>query len=289
VQYDGRVQRVGCLVLVAVTRIAAANPQADELQARGEALARDGKFGQAIDAFKAADRVELRAERACMIALAYTRLERWAQAEIWLDTCRGRATGGPLPDWVPELETQIHDRLVEAGVAAVAIEVEPHDAHAVLSLSSLPPDETFEARTVHLARGHHVIVVSAPGYARAERAIDITDNTDRHVLIQLSPPKPVIVTPRARNTPVLVGIGLLGGGAIAYGIMGAEWLRLNNQSGFGGTTETIYDATRIGSIALFAAGAACVGYGLLHRDAESPRVSAAPLPGGGFVAIEWQR
>src|SRR5690242_5920614 len=44
-----------------------------ELQAKGEQLAKDGRFSEAIDAFKAADRIERRASHACLIALAYTR------------------------------------------------------------------------------------------------------------------------------------------------------------------------------------------------------------------------
>ena len=46
-----------------------------DLQARGEDQARQGHYTEAIDSFKAADRLEPSAAHACLIALAYVRRE----------------------------------------------------------------------------------------------------------------------------------------------------------------------------------------------------------------------
>src|SRR5688572_8864518 len=92
--------------LLAASGLAAADDR-EELQAKGEQLAKDGRFVEAIDAFKAADLIQPRASHACLIALAYTRRELWPQAELFLSVCHHRAKGGdPLPEWVPLAEQQ---------------------------------------------------------------------------------------------------------------------------------------------------------------------------------------
>src|SRR5688572_3278724 len=83
-----------------------------QLRARGEELAKEGRFSEAIDAFKAADRISPRADHACLIALAYTRRELWPQAEIFISKCHQRVSpDNPAPDWLPKAEQEISHRL----------------------------------------------------------------------------------------------------------------------------------------------------------------------------------
>src|SRR4051812_16006045 len=99
---DRVVRALAFVVALVVGAAAVAAETPAELSARGEQLAKEGRFSEAITAFKAADAVEPRAKHACLIALAYTRRELWPQAEIFLDLCRTRATAtDPVPDWVP--------------------------------------------------------------------------------------------------------------------------------------------------------------------------------------------
>src|SRR5688572_10205627 len=115
--------------------------------ARGEELAKQGRLTEAIDSFKAADKIEKRAKHACLIALAYIRRELWPQAEIFLTMCHERAKGtsDPVPDWVPLAEQTLKERLAKAKVAAVKIRIAPDSlsSQALIAVSSFEPDELF--------------------------------------------------------------------------------------------------------------------------------------------------
>jgi hypothetical protein len=147
----------------------------------GETLARQGRYSEAIDAFKAADRAHPDASHACLIALAYTRRELWPQAEIFLDRCRAARD---VPDWVPTAEEQLRERLGTVNVAAVEIVVEP-DVHADLTVSSFAPDESFAPRTIHLPIGQHVVTARAPGYDQLQQTISVADKTPQRVVLHL--------------------------------------------------------------------------------------------------------
>jgi hypothetical protein len=137
------VRDLAVMVGLVVPAIAAAQP-ADPvaLRAQGEELARSGRYSEAIDRFKQADRIKPNAANACLIALAYTRRELWPQAEVWLDTCRGRATpADPQPDWAPTEAKQIRERLAVANVAPVEVVVTPPNAE--VTVSSFALDESF--------------------------------------------------------------------------------------------------------------------------------------------------
>jgi hypothetical protein len=176
------------------------------LQAKGEQLAKDGKYTDAIEAFKAADRIEKRAAHACLISLAYTRRELWPQAELFLSFCHQRAKpGDPLPDWVSLADQQIRDRLIAAGLVEVSIEAKPPTAH--VTVSSFAPDEVFEPRTIHLPIGTHVVFAKAPGYVDGQVILQISDKTTKHVVIELAPnpgsakPGEPLVGVRPRHEP----------------------------------------------------------------------------------------
>jgi hypothetical protein len=276
-----------CMLLA---RAAHADSSAADLQARGEQLAKDGRFADAIDAFKAADHVELRASHACLIALAYTRRELWPQAEVWLDTCQKRVRpDDPLPEWGAELEATIARRLADTNVAAVDIRVQPREANARLAVSSFAPDETFAPRTIHLPPGHHVILAKAPGYVDAEATVDVIDKSQQHVVIALV----AKVTPSdLQRTLVIAGAALAIAGAGTYGWMSYEWLheeRARTHSDYVAPHDN-YERAKWATIGLWSASALCIAvrFGIVH-GANTPEVAVGPADGGVLVGIGWRR
>lgn len=292
------------------TSMANAEPSALELQKKGEDLAKQRRFSEAIEAFKAADRVEPTATHACLIALAYTRRELWPQAEIWLALCQLRASPtDPLPTWAPAEQDEIDKRLASANVAPVSITVDPV-AGAKLTVSSFAPDEQFAPRTIHLPPGLHQVIARAPGYKDGQQTVEVKDHDKSpiHVDIKLDkldagggdvtaapvkeqPPRPVPSSDSGKKLMVVGGIAL-GAGVVAYGVMGVGWYQLDKGKGFGGGYETMYDGGRIAAISLWTIGAglAITGYVLhsRHHD-EVPAVGIAPTHGGGMVSVGWSR
>ena len=278
---------------LSVAHFAGADSAVD-LEAKGRDLAKDGRYTDAIDAFKAADQLTVRASHACLIALAYTRRELWPQAEIWLATCEKRALpDDPLPDWFAEMSAQIAQRLATANVAPVEIRVEPVEAAAKLTVSSFPPDETFEPRTIHLPPGHHVIIARAAGYVDGQQALDVADKTGQHVVITLHHPPPPPPPPNRRGVTLLyTGAALVAVDALVYGWMTYEWFQIRKSSADFDDHIDGYRIAKWSSLALDAASATCLiaGY-LLHRrgNVEAPAVVVEPRPGGAMVSVGWQR
>ena len=279
-------------VLCAVTPSARADERAD-LAAKGEQLAKDGRFGEAIDVFKRADRIQQRASHACLIALAYTRREMWPQAELWLGQCHTRATpGDPLPDWVPIADNQIKERLKAANIVEVTIVVKPAGVPARVTVSSFAPDEVFAPRTIHLPLGTHVIFAKADGYPDGQATVELSSQTPQTVVIDLAA-KPVKTDPiglpaaprEARGTTLLVGgaVAAVAGGVTQI-IMGYHRSKLDTD--WNGHSAA-FDRYRIATISLYSAGAVMLASGYIWRLKS---LSAAPLPeGGAVVSIGWER
>ncbi len=295
-------------IALAVPLVAHADSAA-ELEAKGEEFAKAGRYSDAIDAFKAADRLEPRASHVCLIALAYTRRELWPQAEIFLDKCHSRADANdPLPEWVPLADRQLAERLASANVAAVTIAVDP-DVPAALAVSSFAPDETFAPRTIHLAPGRHVISVAAEGYEPAQETVDVVDRSDKRVVIALRkrlvvvvvPPRPpppvhVEVTERSRVPLFVVGAGgALGLAGLATHLFALEPVRTKLADAKTQTDYAMYshsfDVRREATLALYGAGALAIAAGVvLHYTVFAhAEVSVALAPGGATMAIGWRR
>jgi hypothetical protein len=312
-----QVVRIPAIVIASVLAVAsqaAADPR-DDLQAKGEQLAKEGRFGEAIEQWKAADRIEPRASHACLIALAYTRRELWPQAELFLSLCHSRATAtDPMPSWVPEAEQQLKERLLSANVTAVTIDVTPASANPSVTVSSFAPDEVFGPRTIHLPPGTHVIFAKAEGYEPKQVTLEIKDKAPKHVVIDLGvpagagiaqPPPPVEVVPRpASRVGLYVMIG--GGVVAALGVgshisMSASRKTLVDNDPDHANNQVAYDAeypaferARAAAITCYVVGAGLLVTGYLLRSKAkreaSVQLTAAPLPeGGGFVSLEWSR
>jgi hypothetical protein len=306
--------RLSGLVVAAslvLSRVGLADPTPDDLQAQGEQLAKDGRYTDAIDAFKAAFRLDHKASHTCFIALAYTRRELWPQAEIFLDQCHTLATPDDvLPTWVPIADKQIAERLSMANVAPVEITVEPADAHARISVSSFAPDEVFAPRTIHLPPGRHQLVATAPGYEASTKVVDVVDRTPQHLAITLaragaptSPTRPAPLTKPTRPPESTLPRALIVAGGITAGVgvltfvwLGFEWSKLDSAPDpqTFSDHEGSYKLARISTIGLWGVGAGLVVTGVIlgrrQHGAETPAISAVPLPGGGgMVSIGWQQ
>jgi hypothetical protein len=300
-----------CSILPAI----ASADSAEDYRTRGEQLAKDGRFTEAIDAFKAAERVEPRARHACLIALAYTRRELWPQAEIWLDQCESRATpADPLPEWVPLAKQQLAERLASVSVAPVEIKVEPANVDVKLAVSSFAPDELFTPRTIHLPPGRHVIIATAKGYNDAQKTVEVSDKTPQTVTITMLPlgDKTIITPPPGRGdvepahaSPSKVPLVLMGaGGALVLvgGAMHVFWFKPARDDLANAKTKADYDTIdetqkfekrRNVTIGVYAVGAATLLTGVIlkytvFKDKESPvALSVLPQDGGGMVSVGW--
>ncbi len=298
---------LGGLVLFCAT--AASADGVGERVARGEDLAKQGKWTEAIENFKAADKLEPRAKHACLIALAYIRRELWPQAEVFLTVCQQRASkADPVPDWVPLAKQQLDERLGTAKVATVTIRVKPEAlaSQAAIAVSSFEPDETFGPRAIHLPRGTHLITATVPGREAAQQAIEITDDAARDVIFDFDVTQlPLAVAPRpATASSKAPWIVMAVGGAIMLGGAGYHVLE------FKGTRDDLdaartpeaydalsskFDSQRMATIALYGVGAAVivtgVVYTLLQRKHQerAPRLGATPIHKGGMMVMEWSR
>ena len=301
--------------LCALAPLTAVAETGEEMRARGEQLAKDGRYSEAIDAFKAAERIEPRARHACLIALAYTRREAWPQAEIWLAQCEARATpADPLPEWVPVAKQQLAERLATVNVAAVNITVEPAGADVKLSVSSFAPDELFAPRAIHLPPGRHVITATAKGYNDAQKTVEIADDkAPQTVTITMFPieahklgpgggPATGQPPPAASKVPLVVmstggGLILVGAALHLFYFRPARNDLANTTvlADYNGTLTTKFERSRNITIAVYGIGAATLITGLIlkftvFKAKESPvEVSVTPHDGGGMVTVGWSR
>ncbi|MBL0216564.1 MAG: hypothetical protein IPQ07_22110 [Myxococcales bacterium] len=288
----------------------------EELRARGEQLAKDGRFTEAIDAFKAAERLEPRARHSCLIALAYTRIEYWPQAEIFLAECEARATpADPVPEWVPMAKQQLVERLASVNVAPVEIKVEPAGVDVKLAVSSFAPDELFGPRTIHLRPGRQTIIATAKGYNDAQKTIDVPDDrSPQTVTITMLPVgegKPggggggIVTGHAAPASKVPLVLMATGGGLVVVGAaLHVFYFKPARDDLKDAKTQTDYNTinatnkfekSRNITLAVYGVGAATLVTGLIlkftvFKQKEAPvQVGVTPHDGGGVVTVGWSR
>ncbi len=315
--YAVRFLAIAVAGLCTIAPVIALAESGEEMRARGEQLAKDGRFTEAIDAFKAAERLEPRARHSCLIALAYTRIEYWPQAEIFLAECEARATpADPVPEWVPTAKAQLVERLSAVNVAPVEIRVEPAGVDVKLAVSSFASDELFSPRTIHLRPGRQTIIATANGYADAQKTIEVpSDRSPQTVTITMvpittTPPggggsPPVVVAPAPAPSKVPLAVMATGGGLVLAGAAlhlfyfkpahddleaaktKADYDRINDTNEF--------EKRRNITIAVYGIGAATLITGVIlkltvfKQTESSVQVSVVPQDGGGMVKLGWSR
>lgn len=291
------------LVLALVLASSAAHAdetEAEKLAVQGEELARTGEYTRAIDAFKAADKIEKRARHACMIGLAYLRRELWPQAELFFETCKARASiSDPLPDWFQDAVVQLVEKLAGTTVSAVTINVKPEGSLAQITASSFAPDEKFAPRTIHLAPGQHTIVVDAPGYPSRSETFTVEPSKPLTLEIELKHAEKRYALPPASKVPyVVMGGGLLvalvGAGYHlgAYAPLRSDLAETMTLDAYNELKPRVRDR-RTYTIALYGAGAAALAVGFILTKTVYERtpvlVGAEPTEGGGVISLSWRR
>ena len=136
-----------------------------------------------------------------------------------------------------------------------------------------------------------MFVVKAPGFDDAQQAIDVTDKTPKRVVIALHRTIVSHVEPRGRGL-LYVGVAVAGAGALTYGWMSYEYLKLrsaheaNDPIAFH-AHDTDYKIAKYSTIGLWAIGGALIITDLvLGRRGTETAVAVAPLPGGAMAVVE---
>lgn len=277
----------------------------DDLVARGEELAKQGEWTQAIIAFKAADVQHPRAKHACLIGLAYTRRELWPQAEVFFGRCRARISADdPAPAWLPDAERTLAEKLATSNAAAVTIVVTPSTTLALVSVSAFAPDETFSPRTIHLAPGTYTITVTAPEHVPSTTTLVIDGTThDVPVAIQLTPASSGARPAPSRVSRIPTSLIAAGSAVVVLGFAHHVVLtRPAHDALRDASTNADYEANldrftsrRRVTLALYGLGVVTAAAGVVlrytvFRRTESPvQITAAPASGGAIVSIGWQR
>jgi hypothetical protein len=314
-----------CALAVLAGTAQAGPEEAARLRAEGEAFARQRRYEDAVRSFKQADAEEPRGDHDCFIALAYRRLERWAQSEMFLTRCRSRLKPGETePTWTATLAAEIAAGLTRTGHARVVIGIEPAAAAALaqIAVSAFAPDERVAAGAIYLPAGKHLLEVKAEGYQDASQTVEVESGRETAVVIKLSPPEPVVAPPEppvatpvkkpaqpAARRPMTVverGSGLgwfcLGVGASAMLAGGVfNYLALHNQDLLASARtddqydehESRFDAQRIGTYVGYGVGAIGITAGIYFllkpQRQRTVWVSAAADDTGAQLFLEWHR
>ena len=145
--------------------------EAAELVEKGQELGKQGEWTLAIAAFKRAEVLKPKAINACLLGLAYTRRELWAQAELYFARCHARAKAGDeAPEWVADAEATLASKLAAARIPLITITVTP-PTEATIAVYGFEPDETMQPGPHHLSPGRYSIEVAAPGYFKQTREV----------------------------------------------------------------------------------------------------------------------
>jgi hypothetical protein len=190
------------IVLMLTATVSADAPSDAGIHA-GTELAGQGRFKEAIVQFKAARTAAPdRPEPNCMIALAYSRLERWGQARLFLGRCMQFAW---RPGWLKRLVAAVDDAIAQGGLTEVTFVLTP--ANAQIALASFEPDETFTPQPIFVEPGKQLVTISAPGFTPQKLAIDVPAAGPYEVRAELLPdaeqlpPPPGAVQSPSRPSP----------------------------------------------------------------------------------------
>jgi len=324
--------RAGLLALVcAVLPARLALAQADDAAAarevaEGEKLARAGLYAESIARFKAAEQLAPHAAHDCYLALSYFRLKKLGQAELFMQRCAARATGGdPAPSWLVSMGNDLKSAIAAADLSSVAITVKPEAAAgaARLTCSAFAADETFAPTTIHLPPGSHTLRVEAEGFAPLEKSIEVTSKQPLAVELTLdaapaaepaapapAPPTAAVPAPAvtAQAAPPAEGRGpwpyvVLGvaGAALVGGVaMHVKALHTKDDAESSlaryNRLANDYDSQRSFTYTLYTVAIIAGGIGAwmwFHGPPDDGaggfQASAAAAPDGAFVTFGWTR
>ena len=294
--------------------------EAEQLAREGRELGDGGDFAAAIDRFKAAYRLAPLPKYTCNIGLAYSKLGKWAPAQLFLARCRrdwGATLATPVPAFVGVSLPEIEARLQRAAFARVELVCTPADARILVA--ALDPDEAIGEHAFWLPVGAHELEVSRQGFVTQRIAVEVAA-AQRPVRVEIElrevapaapalmpgPADPVVSVrrqsaPRSSSSLRWVALGI--GTAATVGGAGLHWLALQTRAdareltvaeGFAEKNDTYrwQRAAALGAYAVGAGGLALATYlWVRSRGGEdhSASVALTPAPGGAMVWLGWSR
>ena len=265
------------VLLVATSSSLAAQPDADDLIARGLELRRAAKPGEALELFQRAHALAPSPRTLGQMGLVETSLEHWLDAETHLT----ESLATPEDVWVKKNRGFLDQalgvsrghigELTITGPAATDIAI---NGKHIGTLPALQP--------VRLAEGNAVLTANSAGFKDFSKTVTIAGGAKVSLAIVLDPaeqrasvavaapvplpapsPAPVISAERrTRNwkTPTGAGLAAVGAGLIAWG---AIWIAIDGNDRCdvdGPACLTVYD-TRAAGWLLTAGGVAAAGAG----------------------------
>jgi len=287
-------------VLCGTPEVASAQPvDAGSLVEEGKRLAKAGQLAEALDRFQRARRTAPSADNDCLLALAYRRLDRLAEAFRFID--EAARDGGTPPRWCgDDLRREVEGALRAGTFAPVELGVSP--AGALVTVSAFADEDPVKVgpapRTLWVPLGVWELTASADGH-RAERVT---------LKVQTTAPQPVRIALERQGVPEALpalrpppaaepardaggSVDLwpwvaLGGGA-ASTLAGvffhtqasgtrSEAERLPPGMDFNDRAST-FDKQRAGAIAGYTVGAAAIALGLWLLLRDRPAHAGAPL------------
>lgn len=248
--------------------------QARELYARGETLYEQGRFREAIEAFKKA-------------------YETIADPIVLLGIAKSLESAGEIPDAIEALQLYLQERpdapdkasvrkrLAELRSTPATVEVTSEPPKAHILVDGEPTDATTPAE-LEISPGQHTVELKIEGYKRVSRAIELPPAGHRKLEVQLEEkPEPPPATEREAfgqqkgleepddgeetaaaegekgvHTGVWVSAGVAASGLVAGTVLG--FLALSQESDFQRmpTEETADDGERLALFADVAFGVA---------------------------------
>lgn len=326
--------RAGTILAVAVvlsvtSGTAQGDPAADArvLVTAGEALAKQGRFSEAIDKFRAAEKASPSARHDCYIALAYRRLEQWGAGRLHAERCSERATAAdPAPVWMATVRRDVDDGIARAGLVKVTLVVTPAElaGSARIRLRALGEDP-FAPRAVYLAPGDHDATVETEGREPTSHRFTVKGPGDETATLAVptgdeppaaptQPAAPAGVDPAAPTSPAgqiaatpapppsrgpwpWITASIAGAAAVTGVVLHVQALGTKDDAESDATRYDDlldrFERQRALAIGLYAVAAAAGGVTLylwLRSPTEAAvSVGIVPVDGGAVVGIGWER
>jgi hypothetical protein len=286
-----------------VARTAHGDPASD-LASEAERLAKAQDYDQAAAKFRAAYRLDPRAEYLCNVGVSYQRAKALPHAQIYLGEClvRGNGLDAAFITLVRDALTTVEDKLRGQDFTPVEVAVTPQNA--IISIGDFDADETFVgSRVIWLPFGKHTITASAESYTSTTHEIDASGHDRRQLRFDLvklvvhEPPKPpspqtIVHPPPSKTLPIVtsaitVAVAAVGVGfwIDAYSVMDGAKLPMPYDQ-YKATTHKAFEREHTAWALEAAAAAGAVASALLwYRATRPPAIEILPASNG--VAVAW--
>ena len=193
----GTLAAIAAVLIVCPSRAGEPTADAEALIQHGVELRRAGRNGEALSEFQRANLLAPSPRAQAQIALALHALGDWLGAESGLEKGLA-ATDDP---WIVQYRDALEGALatVRAHLAWVSVTVDVPVGEVLLNgvrVHAVPLTEP-----IRVAAGTLDVTVRAPGYARAQRSVQVLPGTEAHVdfVLEPSPTSPAPEDPDPRR------------------------------------------------------------------------------------------